>query len=246
MFKYFFCGFILLSSSPLKNKGFENYWVVWNIGQGLWVTHATGDTCLHFDIGGELGRFRAIKLKLKKLCGEKRNHLILSHWDFDHYAHIPDLVKNLQRVCWQFKPELGGKKGALIQRILQLRIPYCVDDSAAIKYWLPQNGKTTNDRSLVNYSQRFLLPGDSTKKAEKIWTKKLHGFQDTRVLILGHHGSRTSTSLALLDKIPQLKMAVASARQSRYGHPHREVLQRLANKKTPVLKTEDWGSIWFL
>lgn len=246
MFKYALAFTLFFTSSFVRNEPYENFWIVWNVGQGLWVTQVTPDRCMHFDVGGEFGRFKHIKLKLRKLCAKKRNHILLSHWDLDHYLHIPDLVRNMSQVCWQTQPTISFKKSILIDRILALQIPYCTDQAFSIKQWLPQSGKTTNDRSLVQYANNFLLPGDSPKKAEVQWATEFSEIRSTRVLILGHHGSRTSTSSALLAALPNLKMAIASARAARYGHPHQEVLNRLAQKKTPVLKTEDWGSIWFL
>ena len=112
--------------------------------------------------------------------------------------------------------------------------------------WKPQTGISANDLSWVQFDSGFLLPGDSTKSAEKIWSNDFKNISETKVLVLGHHGSRTSTSAALLNKLPHLQMTIASARKARYGHPNTEVLQRLRIKKTPVLKTEDWGSIWLL
>ncbi len=248
MFKFAvaFAIALIFSSSTVKNAPYENFWIVWNVGQGLWVTQITAEHCMHFDVGGEFGRFKYMKLKLRQLCGKKRNHILLSHWDLDHYLHIPDLVRNISDVCWQTQPAVGLKKNLLINRILQMRIPYCTDQVYSIKQWQPSVGKTINDRSLVQYADGFLLPGDSSKKAELDWANKFLEIRNTRVLILGHHGSKTSSSSELLASIPNIKMAVASARFARYGHPHKQVVLRLMQKKTPVLKTEDWGSIWFL
>lgn len=67
--------------------------------------------------------------------------------------------------------------------------------------------------------------------------------KSVRVLALGHHGSRTSTSKDLLKELPNLKLAIASARKRRYGHPHRETVEALGKFKVPILSTEDWGNI---
>jgi competence protein ComEC len=89
-----------------------------------------------------------------------------------------------------------------------------------------------------------LIPGDSTAPQEKIWS--YHGnMQKTGFLLLGHHGSRTSTSEELLSQLPHLKVAIASARFARYGHPHLEVVRRLKKYHVALLKTEDWGNLWF-
>lgn len=238
---------ITFKLSVAKNIEFVNIWIVWDIGQGQWVTHVMADTCAHFDAGGEMGSYKYVDRPLKKNCSGKNNILYLSHWDFDHYFNITSVVKNFSLVCWASRPALN-KEGISIQKILDLQIPPCWDaafDSVQVKSWIPQTGKTSNDFSAVHTSDGFLLPGDSTVKQEKHWAQILK-LQSIRVLVLGHHGSRTSTSTDLLQKIPDLKMAVASARLRKYGHPHKETLARLWKNKTPVLKTEDWGSLWFL
>jgi competence protein ComEC len=102
----------------------------------------------------------------------------------------------------------------------------------------------SNELSQVFLAAGFLLPGDSTKKEELAWGSLLpQGLP--RVLILGHHGSRTSTSEFLLNHLPLLKLAISSARWRRYQHPHAQVLALLRKHKIPILRTEDWGSVWF-
>jgi metal-dependent hydrolase (beta-lactamase superfamily II) len=54
--------------------------IVWNVGQGQWVTIIYPTQCLHFDVGGETAPFR----KVIKSCKEKSNKIFLSHGDWDH------------------------------------------------------------------------------------------------------------------------------------------------------------------
>lgn len=89
---------------------------------------------------------------------------------------------------------------------------------------------------------RVLLPGDSIASEEKKWGLFVRKHPIT-LLVLGHHGSRTSTSEALLKNLPHLKQAIASARREVYGHPHKTVLKRLKKNGVAVIATEDWGSL---
>lgn len=238
---------ITFKLSSAQNLEFKNIWIVWDIGQGQWVTHVMADACMHFDIGGEVGSYKYVDRQLKRNCLGKENILFLSHWDFDHYFNITSLAKNFSNLCWAIRPELN-KEGISIQKILDLNLSPCPIlnfEFFNVKSWIPRTGRTSNDFSIVNMTDQFLLPGDSTTKQEKQWDQILD-LQSTRVLVLGHHGSRTSTSADLLQHLPGLKMAVASARLRKYGHPHKETLARLQKNKTPVLRTEDWGSLWFL
>lgn len=224
-----------------------NIWVIWNIGQGQWVTHVQPDQCIHYDIGGDLGSYKNVQASLNKLCSRKQNRIFLSHWDFDHFSNLASLSQKMAHVCWASRPPLN-RDNLSIQKIVDLKISPCAMDwklTSEIKNWFPQTGKTSNDFSIVSLENSFLMPGDSPIKQEKIWSLTMK-IQNVRVLILGHHGSKTSTGNELLQHLPHLKLAIASARLSKYGHPHAETLSRLRKNKTPVLKTEDWGSIWFL
>ena len=71
---------VLLSSSPLGPAMSYRLAVVWNVGQGQWVTIRYHDQCHHFDVGGES---RPPQKLLQKLCPKNTTQaLFLSHWDW--------------------------------------------------------------------------------------------------------------------------------------------------------------------
>lgn len=219
-------------------------WVVWNIGQGQWVTHIQSDECTHFDIGGEFGSFKNIRKSLLYYCGKKNNKLNLSHWDYDHFMNLPSLIKTIPNVCWNIRPQFSDTKKAA-QKILALNIPDCQNPDQDLKKWSPLTSKNTNESSLIFFKSNVLLPGDSPVQKEMLWASEFDAIQSTQVLILGHHGSRTSTGKFLLSKLGKLFYSIASARYIKYKHPHSDTLARLSEYKIPILKTEDWGNIWF-
>jgi competence protein ComEC len=79
---------------------------------------------------------------------------------------------------------------------------------------------------------------------EKIWlrARALAG-AGPRWLVLGHHGSRTSTSEALLTHLSGLKQALASSRMARFGHPHAEVRTACRKHGVALISTEAWGHV---
>lgn len=240
-----------MTTSPIANRTYTDHWVIWNVGQGQWVTHVLSDSCQHYDAGGEVQAFKNIKNAVLHKCGNKLNKIFLSHWDLDHYNHISSLARSVRRLCWQIQaPPSSGNSYDIspsVARVMQLKIPLCPIDltDSPIQSWQPKEGREKNDRSLVFKDERFLIPGDSPVDQEKKWVHDLKGLTSVKVLIVGHHGSRTSTSIELLKQLPNLKVAVVSARSRRYGHPHKSVTKRFSKNKTPILKTEDWGSIIF-
>lgn len=211
--------------------------IVWNVGQGQWVTLAREHSCEHYDAGGE---FKPSSANLKKYCGSKDNLVFFSHWDWDHIGLIKYLDLQLPRVCIAQMP--GGESNDAKMRMLKA-LPACSKKVADNKMLTSQDAKTANANSHVFLTHQVLIPGDSPTSQEKQWLHQLPQPLTIQTLILGHHGSRTSTGFDLLNFLPNLKMAIASARSSRYGHPHLQTLFRLQKQGIPVLRTEDWGSI---
>ncbi len=225
-------------------------WVAWNIGQGQWVTHILSDECRHYDIGGEFGTFNRIRPALVKQCGSRLNRLYLSHWDTDHFLNLPLLARTLPNVCWQMRPLAFAEKKAA-QKILQLEIPSCSEptfseQSAPVPLvWKSPQTSETNKSSHVVVDSGVLNSGDSPVSVEKQWSIEMPGLERVQIFVAGHHGSRTSSGKDLLQRLPNLKWVVASARFAKYRHPHPETRLRLAERSIPLVQTEIWGNIWF-
>ncbi|MBK9323560.1 MAG: hydrolase [Bdellovibrionaceae bacterium] len=230
---------ILLTPTPLVvENDFLSRLVVWNVGQGQWVTWATRESCLHFDLGGE---YMPAK-KIKNLCAYKENKLFLSHWDWDHISFVRKMKFLVSSFCLALRP--AGTSSSFKMKIVD-EIPTCDSSFESISnLWTNSKARNSNDRShVLVVKNKILIPGDSTLQQEKYWHRN-PSVEPISILVLGHHGSRTSTSEELLNATSHLKMAIASARHKRYGHPHVEVVLRLKKNQVPLLKTEDWGNIW--
>ena len=65
------------------------------------------------------------------------------------------------------------------------------------------------------------------------------------MLKLAHHGSKTSSSEPLLAVTTSEYAVISAGVKNRYGHPHREVLERLAKYNIPALGTYKEGTIIF-
>lgn len=242
-----FIAIFLIVTFKIKSAETPHYinkWVVWNIGQGQWVTHILPDECIHYDVGGEFGSFNKVKKPLLFYCGKKVNSINLSHWDYDHFLNIPFLARSIPRLCWQHKPEFGSYK-KIAAKVLSLNIPVCAPSFHYFYSWTPKQARDTNASSTIFYDEQVLLTGDSTTQQEKIWSNEFKIINQSKILLLGHHGSKTSTGRNLLQQLPQLIFSISSARFAKYKHPHKDTLKRLSEFNIPVLKTEDWGNIWF-
>jgi len=88
---------------------------------------------------------------------------------------------------------------------------------------------------------RALLVGDSGIQTEKELVEDgLLGKID--YLKLGHHGSKNSTGLEMLEATSP-ELAVISVGKNRYGHPTEEVLTRLEDEGIRVLRTDLEGDV---
>jgi competence protein ComEC len=214
----------------------EDYFVVRYVGQGLWTTRIQNDLCEHYDFGGEIFMTAPLKKKFISQCFNKLNILHLSHSDWDHYAFLELIVNNSKKVCWGTRPPEPLKKEPY-------GVPYCDQHSNQILFY-DSSSRTKNDRSVIQLVNSILIPGDSSIKMEKTWSSHLQTRKKSiKYLLLGHHGSRTSTGDNLLRQLTQLKLGIASARFQKYRHPHIEVTKKLREHKVPLIKTEDWGDI---
>ena len=63
------------------------------------------------------------------------------------------------------------------------------------------------------------------------------------ILKVAHHGSRNSTSEELLRQVNPGLAIISCGRDNRYGHPHEETLNRLADEGCIVLTTPACGAI---
>ncbi len=105
-----------------------------------------------------------------------------------------------------------------------------------------------NDNSLVvalRYAGRsVLMTGDIEADAEAtLCQQQPPASLRAEVLKLPHHGSRTSSSLALLQAVrPQVAIA-SLGRHNRFGFPHPEPVSRLRRLQIPLLRTDQLGAI---
>ena len=60
--------------------------------------------------------------------------------------------------------------------------------------------------------------------------------------MVGHHGSRHSTSAAFLEAVSP-ETAIISCGYNTYGHPADETLQRLAQAGVEVYRTDQQGTV---
>lgn len=88
----------------------------------------------------------------------------------------------------------------------------------------------------------FLFTGDAEQQTEQAMIKRGHMLK-AHIMQLGHHGSSTSNTPAILDKVqPEIGIYSAAANNS-YGHPHRETVSKFKEHGIPMYGTDVYGTI---
>lgn len=102
---------------------------------------------------------------------------------------------------------------------------------------------------LSHSKNSILFTGDAEKAIEYLLLSELRNSSfysiDSDILKVGHHGSKTSTSKEFLEAVSPDVAVIQSGRKNRYGHPHSEVLERLAAIGAMILRNDLFGDIQF-
>lgn len=103
-----------------------------------------------------------------------------------------------------------------------------------------------NDNSVCLYLEHgensFLFTGDAGEEAEADLVE-LDLNMDADVYKVGHHGSSSSSSIELLNKVTPEFAVISCAEDNSYGHPHAEVLNNLRMMGVKVFRTDEQGSV---
>jgi competence protein ComEC len=186
--------------------------------------------------------------------------LVMSHPQLDHYGGLAYLAKHFSAREFWFNGEnaRGERFEQLLTTLREAGVPSVVLCNESPERWISgiriqilhppcqRSGLDTNNASLVlrlsHGEVDALFTGDIEKDGEEalLSTNKTLA---SEILKVPHHGSRTSSSLALLDAVsPQ--MAVASlGSHNRFHFPASEVIRRYAEKGSVLLQTDRVGTV---
>jgi competence protein ComEC len=214
------------------------------------------------------GRNRKVLTELGKILpfADKRiDVMIVSHPDADHIGGLPEVVSRYN-VGLFLEPGVESENSIddeLYRRIEEKKIPKLLarrgmvinfGDGAKLQILFPLPDQDvsnweTNSASIVArlvYGDRsFLLTGDSPIKIENVLLKLDPAILDSGVLKAGHHGSRTSTSIAYAEAISPEYVVISAGKDNTYGHPHQEVLDILEKVGAKIISTIESGTIKF-
>ena len=190
---------------------------------------------------------------LKSLGISQIDKLILTHGDYDHIGNAKYIVENfkVEKVIFNCG-EFNELETDLIKVLGEKKIPYysCIKelniDNNKLYFLQTKEYDNENDNSNVIYTElsgyNFMFMGDASSTTEKEIIDK-YNLPDIDILKVGHHGSRTSSSIEFINEINPEYSIISVGKNNRYGHPNKEVLDALEESK--IYRTDQNGSIMF-
>ena len=232
-----------------------------DVGQGDATLIKVGDKNILIDTG-EYDAKDALFAYLDNHSVKTIDYFVVTHFDSDHFANatdvldtydvkkllIPDQVKTTKTYeKFMTKVEEQSEKLEVLNANEMIGEKIELENlELTVLAPLKNNYKDSNDYSIILMARygnkRVLLTGDAEKEAEEDVVGKYSSFDlNCDIYKLGHHGSSTSSSQELLDLATPEYVIASCGKDNKYGHPHKETLERTKNMK--LYRTDSQGDI---
>ena len=227
-----------------------------DVGQGdsIFIELPDGKTML-ID-SGENYHGEGILKYIKDRGKSKIDYLVGTHPHTDHIGSMPYIVRNFE-IGSVFMPRAGTNTEAYTSLLKAVRrkglkvtkaaagLNICDKEDLKIDVVGPKkidNDNLNNCSAVIKItfkSNSFLFTGD----AEKAELEELEGDISAKVLKVGHHGSYTSTTKDLLEKVKPEIAVISCGKGNDYGHPNKSVLKLLKNAGCEIYRTDKQKTI---
>jgi competence protein ComEC len=225
-------------------------------GAGRWVLVDAGGGWA----GGDEGR--ATVLPYLRRRGGTLAAAVLTHAHADHVGGLRTVLSRTQPAAL-YDPGFPGPGSPYRDALTMARrrgIPWrrvrpgdsLVVDDVTLHFLAPDSAwaaglRDPNDASTVVIVRlgavRFLLTGDAERDEEEWLLARGARALRADVLKVGHHGSATSSTDALLDAVRPRLALVSVGAANRYGHPSDDRMRALARRGVATLRTDQWGTV---
>lgn len=230
-----------------------------DVGQGAATLLHSGDATVLVDCGSDYHRrgSGACVTDTMALYGwDTLDYVVLTHYHEDHAGGWDELLART-RVGMLLLPrasvddadlhgevvDLAERYGVAVQYIDKtLRLPF---GEARLTLYPPLTSGQTNEEGLTvlcsagNFD--ILITGDMNMATERLLVDR-YILPDIEALLVGHHGSSSSTSQELLTAV-RPEVGIISVGENSYGHPTSEAMERIAACGGEVYRTDLQGNI---
>lgn len=234
-------------------------------GDGIFIRSPAGKT--YFIDGGssdvgQVGKYR-IEPFLKSQGVGSLDYVFISHADTDHTSGIEEMLlrqklgirirnlvlppvemeddslKRLARLAGEHKTKVYEMKAGDTVRENEFKIS-CLQPSPLFDGEL--NNASSMVLSLKYKSFDMLFTGDVEGEGEQMLKTNLQG-KSFDVLKIAHHGSKNSSDEEFLNVVRPSYALISAGVNNRYGHPHKETVERLVNLKSVIYNTAESGAV---
>lgn len=238
---------LIFPPRPEIPEGVADIWQL-DVGQGLAILVRTRHHTLLYDAGprfgdNDLGE-RVVLPTLRKLGVDGIDLMLISHAHADHAGGARAVAQGLP-----VKHVLGGEPAELPN---EWQAAGCESgrrwtwDGVNFELWQWAHGRESNPKSCVLQieasGERMLLTGDIDMAAERALLESPLAIP-TDWLQSPHHGSRSSSSMALLDRLRPKAVLISRGQGNSFGHPHPTVLARYQKFGMAIYDSADQGAI---
>lgn len=220
---------LLFTAQPRPEHGRAEVWML-DVGQGLAVLIRTQTHEVLYDAGPRFGEFdtgeRVVLPSLRALDVRGLDLLLLSHADSDHAGGAVAIKRGLP-----VRRVISGEPYKLART---LQAEGCVTerwqwDGVHFSTWQWADAADGNQASCVlrieASGERLWLTGDIDSQAERALLNSGLAMP-AHWLLAPHHGSRSSSSAALLAAVKPSAVLISRGAHNAFGHPHAEVMTR--------------------
>lgn len=201
-------------------------------------------------------------LKERKI--NKLDLVIISHPHLDHYGGLLGLLNyvDVDRVLDSGAPTSSTTYLSLLKKFASKKTKFSIvrkgeelkfTDNITLNVVAPEDPLLKNTKSDTNNASivaklthnkvSFLFTGDIESESQERILSGGGDFIKSDILKVAHHGSRYTSSNEFLDKVSPKVAVISCAINNDYGHPHKETLSRLDNKKIKTYRTDLQGDI---
>lgn len=228
---------------------------VLSVGQGQSIVCTKGEDRYLIDCGGiaEKNGEDAARYLLSRGIYQM-DAVVLTHFDLDHTIGLLHFLSRIPTATLYYSAEtvLTEEIQALLKSAQSMGTKPCAVERMELplkegKLTLTStvDGKNDNDNGLCILADTakydILVTGDLSQEGELRFMEH-YRLPKADVLVAGHHGSKNSTSMALLQAV-QPKIVLISVGENTYGHPAPETLSRIYRVGAKAYTTLENGNL---